>query len=173
MSKKNKNFIKDHPIFSTAAITGVICFFLGLAGEDLYKLRIKPYLFPTKPEILFKSVSTSTLKPSYFINDENHYYEITCFRIENVGDYETKKGHKLKIQARGELLGITPKGLESSFQIDKTDKTLGIFDLEGLEPRETIKGEIHSLSKMLIDREEVQIGIDPIGDFELIGPKLL
>jgi hypothetical protein len=173
MSRKIKDFIKDHQLLSAAAISGVFFFFLGLAGEDVYKLKIKPIIFSTKPEISFKSVSTSTLEPSYFIHGKGHYYEITCFRIENIGDYETKKKHKLKIQARGEILGITPKGLESRFQIDKTEKTVGIFDLENLGPRETIKGEIHSLSKMSIDREEVQIGIDPIGDFKLIGPKLL
>lgn len=171
MSNKVNELVKKHP-YILSVITGAICLFFGLAGEDLYKLKIKPHLFPTKPQILFKSVSTSTLKPSYYINGKNHYYEITSFRIENVGDYKTKKGHKLKIQARGEILGITPKGLESSFKIQTKDETIAIFDLEDLEPRETIRGEIHSLSNMLIDREEIQIGIDPIGDFDLIGPNL-
>ena len=175
MSKKIKTLIKEHPYFFSAissAITGAICFFLGLAGEDLYKLKIKPYLFPTKPKILFKSVSTSTLKPLYPINGKNYYYVITSFKIENIGDYKTEKGHGIKIQAGGEILGITPKGLESNFKINAEEKMIAEFDLEGLEPRNTIQGEIHSLSNISIDREEVQIGIDPIGDIELIGPNL-
>ena len=171
MKKNNPGFIKKHP-FISSSITGVICFFLGLAGEDLYKVKIKPYLFTTKTQILFKSASTSTMKPSYSINGKNHYYKITCFRIENVGDYKTKKGNKLQIQAGGEILGITPKRLEPRFKVDPKDKTIAIFDLDGLEARDTITGEIHSLSNMFIDRDEVQIGIDPIGNFELIGPNL-
>ncbi len=171
-TKNIKILIKQHPyIFS--AITSVICFFLGLAGQDVYNLKIKPHLFPTKPEISFKSISTSTLKQSYSINEKNYYYVITSFRVQNIGDYKTKKGYGIKIQPGGEILGITPKGLESSFKINAEDKTTAIFDLTGLEPRGTINGEIHSLSKMIIDREEVQIGIDPIGDFKLIGPNLL
>lgn len=171
---KTKELIKENPFLSIAisAITGAFILFIGFASEDLYKLRIKRYLFPPKIIILFESASISTLKPLYYINGKNHYYEITSFKIKNIGDYKTKKEHKLKIQARGEIVGITPKGLESNFKIDTEDRTIAILNIEGLEPKEIIRGEIHSFSKLLIDRDEVQIGIDPIGNFELIGPNL-
>jgi len=148
-----KNFYDNHPkffSFPAGLLYGVLILFITLVGTDLYTLKIKPWLFSLTPEIVFESGSTTTLEPSYVVKGEKYYYEITFFRISNSGGKATGKDDKLKIQAGGEILGITPKDLDSKLQIDPKDKSIAIFDINGIDPKQVIKGEIHSLSKMFI-----------------------
>ena len=118
MFSKIKAFISKFR-FLSGIFSGIVLTLLGLFVTDVYNIKIKPIILPVETVIVFQSVSTSSLEHSYIHNGQKYYYEITTFRIENTGDKTAQQDDKLKIQARGEILGITPKELNAKLEIDK------------------------------------------------------
>ena len=152
----------------------VLTFFLGIIAHAFIIPWCKDYYKSTRfAEIELLTVSNTTLEPLKGYSDKDYYYEITFFRIENKGNEATKKNDQLKIQARGEILEITPKELNQRFEVDQKDKSIGYLNIGLLERGDKIEGALHSFSNIKTDRNEAQIGFDKIGSYELTGPNIL
>ena len=164
---------------TTSIITHILVYLGGIItvgfihpfAIDVYKSTVGRWFTPDS-RIELSSVSNSTLEPLKNYSDEG-YYEITTFIIENSGRKATNKDDQIKIQARGNIIGITPKELGQRLKIDDKDKSIAYLNIGRLDPGGEIRGEIHSLSNVFIDRNEAQIGFDKIGGFKFIGPNPL
>jgi hypothetical protein len=133
---------------------------------DIYNVTLKKWFFERKAMITLYAVSTTTLSPLSNYKENNNYYEITSFKIINAGK-ELDKEAKLKIEARGEIIGITPDTLKNRLEVQKDDPSHAFLKIVGLAPEEQIKGEIHSFAKMANDRNKSAIGFDSAGNFKL------
>ena len=133
---------------------------------DIYKVTLKKWIFERKTIVALYPVSTTTLYPLDNYGKNRNYYEITSFKIVNMGK-EIDKDAKLKIEARGEIIGVTPDTLRDRLEIQKDDPSHGLFKIGGLEPGEQLEGEIHSFSKMANDRNKSAIGFDSAGNYKL------
>ena len=133
---------------------------------DLYNVTLKKWFFERKAMVTLYAVSTTTLSTLSNYKENNNYYEITSFKIINAGR-ELDKEAKLKIEARGEIIGITPDTLKNRLEIQKDDPSHAFLKIAGLTPEEQIKGEIHSFAKMANDRNKSAIGFDSEGNFLL------
>lgn len=170
-----KNIIKWIKKQGCGLIVGAIATFIGCycipLAEDVYRLTLGQYY--SKIVIDFYSVSTTTLEPLNKYRKVVDHYEITTFKIVNSGKKRTERDNRIKIQAGGQIFGITPKELNERFKIDPSDNTVGYLNIGSLNTHNVLSGAIHSFSKLYMDKNEAQIGIDPIGNFELNGPLLL
>ena len=146
--------------------------FITPLGQDIYKSTIGKIFFHLAKIELY-SVSNTTLEVLNKYYDREYYYEITSFKIENRGTKATKQNDQLRIQARGEILGITPKELNQKLKVDKNNKSIGYLNIGLLSPGDKVEGEIHSFSNIQMDRNESQIGFDRVGNYKFFGPKLL
>jgi len=140
-------------------------------ARDIYRSTVGK-LFSPYSRIELHSVS-NTILDTLDKYRESLYYEITSFRIENKGTKATKENDQLKIQARGEIIGITPRELKSKLIFEDKDKSVAYLDIGSLEPGDKIEGEIHSFSTIFVDRNEAQLGFDKIGNYEFSGPNPL
>ena len=152
-------------------LIGFIIAYSTPLAEDIYKVTLGKW-FQKIPLIRLYSVTTSTIDPAYLYNGQKYYYEITSLKILNSGNKPTNKDDKLKITARGKILGITPSELNDKLIYDKSDDSIVLFKIGGLEPNQKIDGELHSLSNISSDRNESQIGYDKdrASNYEFKGP---
>lgn len=134
---------------------------------DIYKVTLKKWFFESKAAVIVFAASTTTLHPLDNYGKNRNYYEITSFKIVSVGK-ELDSDAKLKIEARGEILGITPDTIKNKLEIQKDDPTQAFLRIGGLEPGEELKGEIHSYAKMSNDRNKSTIGFDSTGKYRLM-----
>ncbi len=96
-----------------------------------------------------------------------NYYEITSFNIINSGK-KLPDDAKLKLEARGKFIGITPDTLNKLLEINKDNPGHAFLKIGKLEPDEQLKGELHSFAMMSNDRNKSAIGFDSDGNYKLI-----
>ena len=133
---------------------------------DIYNVTLKKWLFERKAMITLYAVSTTTLSPLSNYK-QNNFYEITSFKIINAGK-ELDKEAKVKIEARGEIIGITPDTLKNRLEIQRDDPSHAFLGIGGLEAGLELEGEIHSFARLPNDRNKSPIGFDSAGNYRLI-----
>lgn len=133
---------------------------------DIYNATLKKWIFERKAILTLYATSTTTLSPLSNFENDKRYYEITSFNIINTGK-ELGDNAKLKIEARGKILGTTPEALNRLLELNKEDPSNAIMNIGKLESDEELKGEIHSLANMSNDRNKASIGFDSDGSYKL------
>lgn len=152
--------------FGAGLLAGFLIAFLTPLAQDFYNITFGKYFKREAIVKLEKTSNTSLKRLNSYSTDK--YYEITSFRISNIGSETTQKDNKVRIGARGEILGITPKQLEGKLVIDKNDSKIATLDIGSLKPSNKIEGEIHSLSNVARSRNEISLIFDKIGEYKLL-----
>src|SRR4030042_3701336 len=137
--------------------------------SDFYNYKVKKRLFKTETTAIGElyPVSTTTLLPLNNYGQNTNYYEITSFMIVNTGK-ELDKDAKIKIEAKGDIIGITPDTLKDKLEIQNDDPSHAFLRIGGLEPAVELEGEIHFFAKLPNDRNKSPIGFDSAGNYKLI-----
>jgi len=164
LSKSSKWFI--------GIIYSLFIFFMAQISppffSDLYNYKLKRLLFKaeTSATVELHVVSTTSFQALDNYKKNKNYYEITSFKIVNTGK-QLDEDAKINIEARGEIIGITPDTLKERLVIQKNDPTHASLKIGKLEPGEQLKGEIHSFARMANDRNKSTIGFDKAGNYKL------